>query len=85
MRVSLKLCLVVGIVFASGLALFGQVTGSITGTIRDGSSAMAPNAKETVFNTVRHPSRYSEQRFGRLPGAGVRGGYILRQVDARPS
>ena len=53
MRINFKFCAIFLIAFCLRLALFGQVTGSITGTVRDTSGAVVPNAKVSVFNTVR--------------------------------
>ena len=52
-RFYLKVCVVVTLFFCGKPALFAQVTGSITGTVRDTSGAVVPDAKVSVFNTVR--------------------------------
>src|SRR5215813_152166 len=46
---------VLGLVFASSLALLGQdISGTIGGTISDPNSASIPNARVTVTNTDRN-------------------------------
>jgi hypothetical protein len=44
-------CLLVAILFSFSLSVFAQVTGSITGTVRDSSDAVIPNAKVEVSNS----------------------------------
>ncbi len=52
------LCLT-GLLLLGSLSLFGQTFGTITGVVRDPSSAVVPNAKVTVTNTATNAVRNS--------------------------
>ncbi len=53
MRFYLKSYLIVAIFLLLQLPMLAQVSGSITGTVRDSSDAVVPNAKVSVFNNDR--------------------------------
>ena len=57
MRLYARICVVLASLLSCTPMLFAQVTGSITGTVRDASQAVVPSAKVTVFNKDRGINR----------------------------
>src|ERR1700679_833936 len=53
MRFKSALCLIVASLFCFQFPLFAQVTGSITGAVRDSTGASIPGAAISVYNTER--------------------------------